>query len=132
MKTAPNSKLRPVRICYFGRRIIYICPKCGKPIAFRKKSMGKSLCLLCGQRLDWTPLDQIQTEIVTAENSTDAAIIAEKYYKACDMTEKDWFNLDEFRRSLTERDPRKPAKETELYLYFKNPKEYGRFKRSMK
>ena len=129
MKTKLNTRSEPVRIVYFGRRIIYICPSCGKPVTFHKRAMGKSLCVKCGQRLDWTPLDEIRTEIVNTENATDAAIIAEKYYQACGLTENDWFNLNEFRKSLIERDPRKKPKETELYLYFKSPKEYGRFKR---
>ena len=129
MKTKLNDQAKPIRISYWQRRIIYICPKCGKPVAFGKLSVGRSLCIRCGQRLDWSPVEKIHTEMLTAENATDAAIVAERYFNACGMEEKDWFNLDDFRRSLTERDPRKPAKKTELYLYFKDPKEYGRFKR---
>lgn len=124
-----NTQAKPVRISYWQRRIVYICPKCGKSILFRKRSMGRSLCIRCGQRLDWSPTEKIQTETIIAENATDAALIAEKYYEACGMRESEWFDLTEFRKSLIERDPRKPAKQTELYLYFKDPKEYGRFKR---
>lgn len=129
MKTQLNTQTKPVRICFFERRIIYICPKCGKPITFQKRSMGKNLCLKCGQRLDWTPAQKFQTEILIAENAVDAAIIAEKYYTACGLMEKDWFELNAFRKSLIEMNPKKPARETELYLFFKDPKEYGRFKR---
>jgi len=129
VKTKLNTRSELVRICYFGRRIIYICPSCGKPVTFHKRAMGKSLCIKCGQRLDWTPLDEIRTEIITAENATEAAIIAEKYYQACGFTENDWFNLNEFRKSLTQKIPRGENREIELYLYFKSPKEYGRFKR---
>lgn len=128
--SAPNTNARPVKIEYHERRIIYICPKCEQPLVFRRKTPGNSLCIQCGQRLDWEPLNQIRTEIVVAENATDAAIIAEKYYKACNTPESEQFDLNEFRKSLIEWDPKKPAKKTELYLYFKNPQEYGRFKRS--
>ena len=114
---------KPVRIAYWQRRIVYICPKCGKPLVFRKVRFGTKRCALCGQDLDWSPTDKIQTETVTAEDATDAAIIAERYFQACGIEESEWFNLDEFRRSLSRRG------RTELYLYFKDPKEYGRFKR---
>lgn len=125
MKTKLNTQSKPIRISYWQRRIIYICPKCGKPITFRKPGMGRSLCIQCGQRLDWSPADSIQTEVVTAENATDAAIIAERYFQACEYEEKDWFSLDEFRKSLTG----KGTEGIELYLLFRDPKEYGRFKR---
>ena len=124
-----NSGLKPVRISFYGRRIVYICPRCGKPITFKKLYQGKSLCMKCGQRLDWSPVEKLQTETIIAENATDAAIIAERYYTACGMNEKDWFDLNEFRKSLVERDPYKPPHRTELYLFFKDPKEYGRYKR---
>ena len=121
-----NDQSKPVRLSFYERRIIYICPKCGKPLVFHKLYQGRSLCILCGQRLDWSLADQFQAETIYADNATEAAFIAEKYYNACDMNEKDWINLDEFRRSLS-RD-----QSIELYLFFKSPKEYGRFKRSMK
>lgn len=119
-----NSAGKDVRISFYGRRIIYICPKCGKPITFTKKAMGKSLCLKCGQRLLWEPIEKLQTNVIQAEDAHQAAIIAEKYYQANEMNESDWFNLDEWRRSLH-------GKGCELYFLFKGPKEYGRFKRSM-
>ena len=125
MKKTMNSESKPVRISFYSRRIIYICPKCGKPLTFRKKYQGTSLCMKCGQRLDWDPVSKFQIEVVQAEDPVEAALIAEKYYSANEMNEKDWFNLDEFRKSLN-------GKQSELYLLFKGQKEYGRFKRSMK
>lgn len=119
--SAPNTSAKPIRIVYHERRIIYICPKCGKPIKF-KRGIGNSLCIRCGQRLDWEPLKAIQTDILQVENGIEAAEIAEKYYEANEMQEKDWINLDEIRRSLRNQS-------CELYLLFKGPKEYGRFKR---
>lgn len=124
-----NDKSKPIRMTYYGRRIFYICPKCGKPITFRRRMVGKSLCLKCGQKLDWAPADQIRTEMIAAEDAMDAASIAEDYYQACGLEEKDWFNLDAFRKSLTQKIPRGEKREIELYLFFKGPKEYGRFKR---
>ena len=123
MGTKLNTKDKPIRISYWQRRIIYICPKCGKPITFRKRSMGKSLCVGCGQRLDWSPAEKFQAEIITAQDAADAAIIAEEYYQACGLEEKDWFNLSEFRKSLVRKEG------IDLYLFFRDPKEYGRFKR---
>ena len=126
MATKLNDQSKPVRISYLGKRIFYHCPKCGKPLVFRKLYQGKSLCVLCGQRLDWSPVESLLAEVVPAEDSVAAAIIAEKYYNACGMDEKDWRNLNDFRKSLIGNGP------VDLYLFFRNPKEYGRFKRSMR
>ena len=120
-----NSIGKEVRISWYGRRIIYICPKCGKPVTFSRKYLGKSLCMKCGQRLLWDPVERIQTDIYEAKDPVEAAQAAEKYYAANGMDEREWFNLDEWRRSLR-------GKGCELYFLFKGPKEYGRFKRSMK
>ena len=124
-----NDKSKPIRITYYGRRIFYICPKCGKPITFRKRMMGKSLCLKCGQKLDWSPAGQIQTEMVTAESEEEANQIAEMYCEACGEQMGEWFSPAGFERRIAERYRRDPKTETELYLFFKGPKEYGRFKR---
>lgn len=126
MATKLNDQSKPVRIFYLGKRIFYHCPKCGKPLIFRKLYQGKSLCILCGQRLDWSPVESFQSEIVQAKDSVEAATIAERYYDACGMNEKDWYNLSELRKSLIGKGP------IDLYLFFRSPKEYGQFKRSMR
>lgn len=117
-----NNVGKEVEVVFQGRRIAYICPKCRKPVLFGKKYIGRSLCMRCGQRLLWGKADNLKVEILEKETSVDAAISAERYFEACGMKESEWFNLDDWRRSLR-------GKGCSLYLLFKGPKEYGRFKR---
>ena len=121
--SAPNKVARPVRVRFFQRRIWYICPKCGQPIEFLKKCHGTSLCMKCGQRLDWSPVSDIHMTTFIAEDSGMAAWIAENYFREAKIQEKDWFDLEKWRLSLSGK------KDIPLYLVFEDSKGYGRFMR---
>lgn len=118
-----NTNSKPVEVKYEDNRILYICPKCKKALTFRKRYQGKSLCIKCGQRLDWSPTNDIFTEVVIAKNSDDAAWIADQYYSIIKAPEDKRLDTDDWRKSLRDR-------ETELYLLFFNRKDYGRFMRA--
>lgn len=117
-----NITAKPVLIKFENRRILYICPKCKESIQFKKKYHGNSLCMRCGQRLDWSPAHDISIEVIKAEDSDEAAWIAKEYYSANGMNEDDWINIDNWRRSLR-------GDGAELYLLFKTKKAHGVFMR---
>lgn len=117
-----NVNAKPVIIETQGRRILYICPKCRQTITFRKKYHGRSLCMQCGQRLDWSPENDIFVEVVHAEDSDEAAWIAKEYYKTNDMKEEDWIDITEFRNSLR-------GEGADLGLVFLDKRRHGRFMR---
>ena len=116
-----NTQSRPIQIRYEGRLIRYICPKCHQPVTFRRRYLGRSLCLKCGQKLDWEPTSDICTETVTAMDSDEAAWIASTYYKIIGTPEGEQLDTDDWRMSIHNK--------TELYLYFKTPKQRGSFMR---
>ena len=76
----------------------------------------------CGQRLDWSSLDDLSFETVVAEDSDDAAWVANTYYETVKTPEKDCLNTDDWRKSLR-------GKVTEFYLVFFRKKEHGQFMR---
>ena len=117
-----NTEKKPVRIACYQRTIRYLCPKCGKPLTFQKRYLGKSLCFRCGQALDWDSTKDICVAVVHAADSDEAAWIADQYYTACQMNENDWFPVDQWRQTLK-------GENIELYLLFMNRKAYGRFMR---
>lgn len=119
-----NENAKPVRIKLDGRKIYYICPKCRKTIQFHKKAHGNSLCMRCGQRLDWSPVHDISSEIIKAADSDEVAWLAKIYYTACGMNEDDWITLDELRHSLR-------GDGAELYFLFLNKKAHGAFMRKI-
>ena len=117
-----NVNSKPVQIEFQGRLIRYICPKCHQVIQFYKKYQGKSLCMNCGQRLEWKPAEDICIEVIQTEDSDEAAWIAKEYYSANGMKEEDYLNIDNWRRALR-------GDGAELYLLFRNQKAHGKFMR---
>lgn len=117
-----NTESKPIIIDIQGRLIRYLCPKCKHPIGFRKKYLGRSLCFRCGQRLDWSPSNDIFTETIDAVDSDEAAWIADCYYTIRKTPNSERLDTDDWRKSLK-------GKGVELYLIFKDRKEYGRFMR---
>ena len=115
--------MKPVQLKLEGKVLHYICPKCKEPITFRRRYQGKSLCLKCGQRLDWSPVNDLYIEVVQAADSDEAAWIAKEYYKTNEMKEEDWIDITDFRNSLR-------GQGAELYLIFGNKKNHGRFMRN--
>ena len=118
-----NTQMRPIQLKREGRILHYICPKCHEAITFRRRYQGKSLCLKCGQRLDWSPVEDLCIEVVQATDSDEAAWIAKEYYRTNEMKEEEWIDITDFRNSLRGRG-------VELYLIFGNRKNHGRFMRS--
>ena len=116
-----NTAIKPVLLEYAGNRIFYKCPRCREVLEFKRKYQGRSLCLKCGQRLDWKPAEDISVEVLTTEDSDEAAWIADQYYKACGTPESERLDTDTWRQSLNG--------ETELYLLFRNRKSHGMFMR---
>ena len=115
-----NTEAKKVRVSIHERVYHYICPKCGRPIEQQNRAT-KSLCLRCGQRLDWKGTDEQICEMVIAEDSSEALCIAEKYFEINQMNEKDWFDLESWRKSL--------KSETRLCLIFENQRNHGVFMR---
>lgn len=108
-----------VRRSFLERRIFYICPKCGKPIKSRKIRHANA-CILCGQKLDWTDCENVQSLYISVQDSGEAAYWAEAY--ASCTGENYGIDIDEWRLSLR----KFPML---LYFPFMNPKDYGRFMR---
>ncbi len=117
-----NTESKPVTIEYKNHKISYICPKCKKVLEFRKKYQGKSLCLKCGQRLDWDSLNNIFVEIVTIKGSEEAATIADMYFGILGIPASERFDTDIWRRSFRD-------KYAQFYLLFPDRKTHGRFMR---
>lgn len=109
-----NTSKKPVRIEVQGSRIRYICPKCGKPILFRKRVLGRSLCLECGQALDWEKASDISAITLNARELDEAIWIAENYIAITGIK----MEVPSFR-----------GDEHELYLLFLEKKQYGAFMR---
>ena len=122
MVNAMNDISKNVIIKFDGRLIRYLCPKCKRPIQFKKKIHGNSLCFQCGQRLNWEPVHDISTVTIQAMDTDEAAWIAKQYYEVNRMNEDDWISIDELRRTLK-------SDSVELYLLFLDPKAKGRFMR---
>lgn len=115
--TANNRK--KVRRSFFDRRICYICPKCGKPLQFRRIT-GFGKCLKCGQRLDWCDFDEMKSVYIRADDSGEAAYWAEAYEKISGTTYG--INIEKWRLSLSDF-PKI------LFFPFPEGKDYGRFMR---
>lgn len=113
---------KKVRIKFFQRRIWYVCPGCGLSLIFPKRR-GISRCARCQQSLEWSSVDDMRFEIIHAEDSRDALEIAEGYFAATGMNEKDWIPLSNWVKDLK-------GKGGDLYLIFQNPKDYKVFKKN--
>lgn len=117
-----NDQAKKVIVSFQKPRIFYICPKCKEPIEFLKKIHGNSLCLKCGQRLDWGPVHDISAETIDATDTDEAAWLAKLYYETESIDEKDRIDIDEWRHELR-------GDGAELYFIFKNNKAHGKFMR---
>lgn len=117
-----NTESKLVEIVYKDNRIIYQCPKCKKPLIFRKRYQGRSLCILCGQRLDWKSENDIYIEVFNTRDSDESAWIADRYYEACKTPESKRLDTDDWRKSLK-------GQGGEMYLLFQNGKAHGNFMR---
>ena len=101
------------------RRIFYLCPKCGKTLSFTKVSHANK-CRMCGQRLDWGEMDNMQNVYIRAEDGSEASFWAEKYRE---LTGNDFgIDIEKWRLSLRDF----PIL---LCFPFLESKEYGRFMR---
>lgn len=114
-----NMETKKVRKSFMGRRIYYICPKCGKPIVSRKM-IHSSRCMRCGQKLDWSECENPQTVWILAHDSSEASYWAETYLEYTGETF--CMDINDWRLSLREF----PML---LYFPFKETKDYGRFVR---
>lgn len=117
-----NTSAKLVQIKLEGAAIRYICPKCKERILFKKKYLGNSLCLRCGQRLNWDKVHDICSEVIYAEDSDEAAWIAKQYYEATGLKEEDYIDIDNFRQTVK-------SNGVELFLLFLDSKSRGRFMR---
>jgi len=116
MQTEKNK----VRRRFVDQRILYICPKCGKPIEHQKK-MHKNRCMQCGQYLDWEDYDAMNGVYIQASDSSEAAYWAEKYRICNGTTYK--IDIDAWRLKLKEPFP------IVLFFPFPEGKDYGKFMR---
>ena len=113
-------KAKRVRRQILDGRIWYICPKCGKPLIFRKRVHGKNLCIQCGQTLDWTEVDDIPSIWIQANDAESAAFWIGKY----EAMHGTLYGLDE-----TEYLKRQKSYPTLLYFSFPDGAGYGAFMR---
>lgn len=118
-KKAPNTNRKTVRRSFLGTRIFYTCPKCGKPLEYRKK-MHKNLCMRCGQYLDWGGYDRMESVYLLIENAEDAYFWA-KEYAFCNGTTYE-IDPDQW-RLIPKTFP------TLMFFPFPAGKAYGRFMR---
>lgn len=114
-----NTEKKAVRRSFLGTRIFYNCPKCGKPLKYKKK-MHQGLCMSCGQRLDWGEYDNMAVVWILAHNSEEAGYWAAQY----EAINGDSYGLDIEKWRLK-------RKNYPLLLFFPFPygKDYGRFMR---
>lgn len=117
-----NVQARKILIKYEGNLIRYICPKCRQPLQFKKRIHGNSLCMRCGQRLDWNPVHDICVEVIQTQDSDESAWIAKTYYDICKVNDEDRIDIDEWRLTLR-------GEGAELYLLFRDNKTHGAFMR---
>lgn len=119
-----NTEARPVIIEQKAQRIFYRCPKCKGALVFRKRCLGKNLCIQCGQRLDWRSFDRYSFETVKANDQDEAAWLAEVYYQTIKASERSRLDTDDWRKSLSHDG-------TELYFIFSDNKAHGAFMRKI-
>ena len=117
-----NDQAKKVKIQLDGNLIRYICPKCHKPIEFLKKYHGTSLCMKCGQRLDWSPVHDICSETIQATDADEAAWLGNLYYQLSPVPGLKPIDIDEWRHDLR-------SEGAELYFLFMNNKSHGAFMR---
>ena len=120
-KVAPNTDKRTVRRSILGTRIFYNCPKCGKPLEYKKK-MHQGLCMRCGQRLDWADVDEMPCVILMIHDADEAGYWAGQYELTCGTLYG--IDYDEWRLSMV-----KKQYPMQLYFPFTDKKAYGRFMR---
>ena len=118
--TASLASKKKVRRTILGRRILYICPKCGKPLQFKKKLHAKK-CSGCSQALDWGDYGDMQSVYIQAADSGEAAYWAEKYEEYNGTVYG--IDIDTWRLSLKGGFPKI------LFFPFPEGKDYGRFMR---
>lgn len=114
-----STEKKKVRRVIHEHRIVYICPKCGKPIEFKKR-LTKSTCKRCGQNLNWDDCEDISSVYLLAEDSNEAGYWASKYEEINGTT----YGIDVEDWRLTRREY--PVL---LYFPFLSNKDYGRFMR---
>lgn len=114
-----NCEKKKVRRSFLGTRIFYNCPKCGKPLKYKKK-MHQGLCMNCGQRLDWSDYDNMAAVWILVKDSEEAGYWASQY----EAINGETYGLDVEKWRLIHKD-------YPLLLYFPFPygKDYGRFMR---
>ena len=112
----PNKIFKglPVRIGPEGNRIVYRCPKCRESLIFRKKRDSRGPCVRCGQALDWSTAEELCAETITADNTEEAAWIAEQYREIGKIPDGTGPDTDEGRLQLS----REKSGAKELYLLF--------------
>ena len=116
---APNTDRKDVRRSFLGTRIFYTCPKCGKPLEYRRK-MHKNLCMRCGQYLNWNGYDQMESVYLRIDSAEEAYYWAKEYGRCNGMT----FEIDPDQwRLIPKNYP------TLLFFPFPTGKGYGRFVR---
>lgn len=115
-----NTESGKVRRSILGHRIFYNCPKCGKVLEFGKRNRGWGKCLKCGQKLDWSGLEDIPSVYLKVNNAEEAEYWIGQY-ETMNGTLYD-FSTNSFLKSRR----RWPAV---LYFPFPESKMYGRFVR---
>lgn len=118
-KWVTADKKKQIRRSILDRRIFYNCPKCGKPLLF-KRLIHEKKCSVCGQRLEWGDLDGMQSVYILARDSSEAAYWAEKYREINGTVYG--IDIEKWRLGLKEFP-------TILFFSFPESKEYGRFMR---
>ena len=117
---ALNKERRAIKRQINGNRVLYICPRCGKPWEQRKK-MHRNLCMQCGQYLDWSGMDTVECVFLVCQNMEDAYYSAKKYEEINGTIYG--LDLEDWRLHPKGFWPK------ELYFPFLDHKAYGRFMR---
>lgn len=114
-----NSEKKTVRRSFLGTRIFYNCPKCGKPLQYKKK-LHQGICMNCGQRLDWSDFDNMSCIWLKVDNADEAGYWAAQY----ETINGTAYGIDVEKWRLERK-----SYPMLLYFPFPNAKDYGRFMR---
>ena len=120
-KIAPNTQKKTVRRSFLGTRIFYTCPRCGKPLQYKRK-MHQGLCMNCGQRLDWSDYDDMACVWLEVHDAEEAGYWGGQYSEINGTLYG--IDYEKWRLSMT-------RKRYPMILFFPFPygKDYGRFMR---
>ena len=116
-----NSRTKTPERKLNGRRIDYICPKCGQKLEMKLR-YRRNVCMNCGQAVDFEQTEkQWWAEWLVCQDREEAMRCTEKYNE---ITKCGFFHPESF---LDHDIPENRWWPKNLCFFFTEPKDYGRF-----